>query len=76
MRSHWVTAALVLAAVLALGLQTEVITRTGFFMGDFRAFYCAGRVAAQGSDPYHTEPLRTCEIGPSARISFLRGIPA
>ena len=27
-------------------------------MGDFRAFYCAARVASHGGDPYHTEPLR------------------
>ena len=70
MRSHWVTAALVLAAVLALGLQTEIIGRTGFFMGDFRAFYCAGRVALHGSNPYHAEPLRTCEIGIGEDLFF------
>ena len=70
MRSHWVAAALVLAAVLALGLQTEVITRTGFFMGDFRAFYCGARVAAHGSNPYHAEPLRTCEIGIGENLFF------
>ena len=28
---------------------------------DFRAFYCAGTVAAGGGDPYRIEPLRTCE---------------
>jgi hypothetical protein len=28
---------------------------------DFVAFYCAGRVAAYGADPYRAEPLRTCE---------------
>src|ERR1700722_17115235 len=27
---------------------------------DFRAFYCAAKVAAQGRDPYLAEPLRTC----------------
>jgi hypothetical protein len=28
---------------------------------DFTAFYCAGKVLAQGHDPYRSEPLRTCE---------------
>ena len=28
---------------------------------DFVAFYCAGRVAARGADPYRAEPLRACE---------------
>ncbi|MBD5633075.1 MAG: DUF2029 domain-containing protein, partial [Candidatus Eremiobacteraeota bacterium] len=28
---------------------------------DFVAFYCAGRVAARGADPYRAEPLRSCE---------------
>jgi len=28
---------------------------------DFRAFACGARVLARGSDPYRTEPLRTCE---------------
>lgn len=61
MRSRWIGAAVVLAALVALGLQTGVVTRTGFLMGDFRAFYCAARVAAHGADPYRTEPLRSCE---------------
>jgi len=29
--------------------------------GDFLAYYCAGKIAASGVDPYRTEPLRTCE---------------
>jgi hypothetical protein len=28
---------------------------------DLVAFYCAGRVAAHGDDPYRAEPLRSCE---------------
>ena len=28
---------------------------------DFMAFYCGGRAANSGGDPYRTEPLRTCE---------------
>ncbi len=66
MRTRLIGAALVLAAVVTLGAQTAVVARTGFFMGDFRAFYCAAAVATHGGDPYRTEPLRTCEnsIGP------------
>jgi hypothetical protein len=62
----WINAAIVLAALTALGVHSGVVARSGFLMGDFRAFYCAARVASHGGDPYHTEPLSTCEtaIGP------------
>jgi len=30
-------------------------------LGDFNAFYCAGRALAQGADPYRAEPLGRCE---------------
>ncbi len=63
MRRRWIGGAIVVAALAALGLQTGVVARAGFIMGDFRAFYCAARVAAHGADPYRTEPLRTCETG-------------
>ncbi len=62
MRRRWIGAAIVLATLAALGGQTEIVARTGFFMGDFRAFYCAARVASHGADPYRTQPLRSCEI--------------
>jgi hypothetical protein len=62
MPARWPAAALLLAAILALGGQTAVVARTGFLMGDFRAFYCAARVAAAGENPYRAQPLRTCEI--------------
>ena len=68
-------AGIVVAALFGFGLQTSVVARTGFLMGDFRAFYCAARVAAHGDDPYHTEPLRTCER-PSDRPASLKKIPA
>jgi hypothetical protein len=61
MVGRWTGAAVIAATLLALALQTGVVTRTGFFMGDFRAFYCAARVAVHGVDPYRTEPLRSCE---------------
>jgi len=59
----WIAAGIVVATLLAVGAQTSVVARTGFFLGDFRAFYCAARVASQGANPYRTEPLRTCERG-------------
>ena len=62
MQSRWTAGVVVAAAVLAFAFQTSVVARTGFFMGDFRAFYCAARVTAQGADPYHAEPLRSCEL--------------
>jgi hypothetical protein len=57
----WIAAGIVVATLLALGAQTSIVTRTGFFLGDFRAFYCAARVASQGANPYRTEPLSACE---------------
>jgi hypothetical protein len=62
-RDRWIGGAIVVAALAALALQSGVVARAGFIMGDFRAFYCAARVASHGADPYRTEPLRTCETG-------------
>jgi hypothetical protein len=62
-RNRLIGAAIVAAALTALGLHSSVVARAGFIVGDFRAFYCAARVAAHGADPYRTEPLRTCETG-------------
>lgn len=70
MRRPLIGVTLVVAAVAALGLQTYVVVRTGFTMGDFRAFYCAARVASHGANPYHTEPLRTCETGLGMTMFF------
>jgi hypothetical protein len=47
-----------------------VVTHTGFLMGDFHAFYCAARVVAHGGNPYHTEPLRTCEVAFGPKLFF------
>ncbi|HEY6326494.1 MAG TPA: hypothetical protein VIW73_08310, partial [Candidatus Cybelea sp.] len=76
MRKLWINAAIVLAALTALGVHSGVVTRSGFLMGDFRAFYCAARVASRGGDPYHTEPLRTCEtaIGPKEFFAKNAGV--
>ncbi|HYL27285.1 MAG TPA: glycosyltransferase family 87 protein [Candidatus Nitrosotalea sp.] len=74
MRSRVVGAAVVLAALAALLLQTGVMVRTGFLMGDFRAFYCAARVSSTGANPYHTQPLRACELSTGA-MPFFRKNP-
>lgn len=39
---------------------------------DFRAYYCAARVAAAGRDPYLAAPLGACEaeVGAAAGLSF------
>jgi hypothetical protein len=62
MRRPWMSAAIIVAALVALSVQTGVVARAGFLMGDFRAFYCAASVAAHGGNPYHTQPLRACEV--------------
>jgi hypothetical protein len=62
-RGRWIGGAIVVAALAALVLQGGVVARAGFIVGDFRAFYCAARVASHGADPYRTEPLRSCETG-------------
>jgi hypothetical protein len=66
----WITAAMLLASLAAIAAQTTVITRTGFLMGDFRAFYCAARVTKQGANPYLAQPLRTCEISIGRNLFF------
>lgn len=72
MGRRWIGAAVLLASLAALGLQTEVVTRTGFLMGDFRAFYCAARVTSSGSNPYRVEPLRSCETSLGMTLFFKR----
>jgi hypothetical protein len=39
-------------------------------LGDFRAFYCAGNVAAQHLDPYAAAPLEACETPLGLRSLF------
>jgi hypothetical protein len=56
------TIALMIVA-LALPFAGEAYQRvaTGTLFDDFRAFYCAARVASHGHDPYLAEPLHACE---------------
>ena len=70
MRAALAIAAFALATILALGIQTALVARAGFLMGDFHAFYCAARVASHGADPYRTEPLRACEVALGPRAFF------
>jgi len=68
----YLIAPLMLAGMIALnGMRTET-----YLMGDFRAFYCAGKAVAERANPYLTEPLRTCEAtaGPPAEPAFLRTV--
>jgi hypothetical protein len=69
-RNRWLTTAVVLLALVALGLQMSVVARAGFFAGDFRAFYCAARVASHGADPYRAQPLHDCETAAGAMNFF------
>lgn len=48
-----------LLCLALLYVAFEAVATTAF---DFRAFYCAGTVAAQGGNPYLAEPLHTCEL--------------
>ena len=72
--SLWVAAAVVVATLVQLGAQTTIVARTGFLMGDFRAFYCAARVASHGADPYLAQPLRACEVA-AAPTQFFKKNP-
>jgi hypothetical protein len=49
--------AIVLGAALSFTALTAIFA-TNF---DFRAFYCAGTTVRMHANPYHTEPLHTCE---------------
>lgn len=44
-------------------------------LGDFHAFFCAGKVAAAHQDPYATTPLAACEV-PLGLRSLFPGVPA
>jgi hypothetical protein len=68
----WLAAPLMLAAMMSIyGFERET-----YFMGDFRAFYCAGSAIAHGANPYLEEPLRTCEAtaAPPAEPAFLHPV--
>lgn len=60
--------ACVLIVVLTAHHFTNSMRSQAFFL-DFRAFYCAGHVVAQGADPYLVQPLLSCEKNVNADIS-------
>jgi Glycosyltransferase family 87 len=68
----WLAAPLMLAAMMAI----YGVARDTYYMGDFRAFYCAGSAISHGANPYLEEPLRTCEAtsGPPFEPAFLHGV--
>ena len=70
MRTAIAGAAIALTLLGAVAFQLGVVAKTGFQAGDFRAFYCAARVAAQGSDPYRAQPLHTCETAHGPAVLF------
>jgi hypothetical protein len=51
----------VMIAVTVFGLRAFAANSTGTVFSDFRAFYCAASVAANGEDPYLQGPLYHCE---------------
>ncbi|HEV2908322.1 MAG TPA: glycosyltransferase 87 family protein, partial [Candidatus Eremiobacteraceae bacterium] len=81
--------AVALGVALALALAVVFVARHGGVSaafarthsgGDFVAFYCAGKIALSGADPYRVEPLRTCEhsldsLGAAASASDVTPAP-
>jgi hypothetical protein len=56
----------VVLVLLALAAGLHDLSRSAYFplqhsVLDLRVFYCGGRVASAGGDPYAIEPLRSCE---------------
>ena len=68
----WLAAPLMLAAMMAI----YGVAHDTYYMGDFRAFYCAGRAIAHHANPYLEEPLRSCEAaaGPPYEPAFLKPV--
>ncbi len=60
-----VLASVLLALFLVMLAHTPLlqVRKQYFAFGDLRAFYCAGRVARTGGDPYRAEPIGACERG-------------
>lgn len=55
-------ATVLLAVGCLVGIAIAWFASNTSFLGDFRAFYCAGDVARRGADPYLVEPLHACEL--------------
>ena len=67
---------LIAPVLLVLMVFINGMARETYFMGDFRAFYCAGSAINARANPYLEEPLRSCEAsaGPPREPGFLRPI--
>jgi hypothetical protein len=55
-------AAAVIVAFVVTTATLDFMKNANLF-GNFRAFYCAGQVAAEGANPYYAQPLGRCEHG-------------
>jgi hypothetical protein len=69
-RSAFAWAAIAATLLASFALQWGVLARTGFQAGDFRAFYCAGRLLTEGADPYRDGPLHACETANGPHLLF------
>ncbi len=57
--------------VTAVALSMVALGHGGWFMCNFRAFYCTAHVLAAGSDPYAVAPLYACESAPAPAPLFI-----
>ena len=64
MRNRAVTLAVIAATGLVLAWQMAHLSKTHVLLGDFRAFYCGGRVVTHGGNPYAAAPIMACESTP------------
>lgn len=55
-------------AIAVVALRSFAANSAGEVFSDFRAFYCAGSVAAAGQDPYLQGPLYRCEARAAAPV--------
>ncbi len=47
--------------IAAFSISADRVAHGTFAMGDFKAFYCAGRALAHHENPYATAPIAGCE---------------
>jgi hypothetical protein len=70
MRQACLAALIIAASLLPVFVQGAIVAHVGFAQGDFRAFYCAARVASHGADPYQAAPLQACEASAGQRLFY------
>lgn len=54
-------AAAIVACCAVVAIQCFFVARQRALMGDFQAFYCAGKVLLARQNPYAAGPIRACE---------------